>query len=210
MNILCYSSCYGSIFKNKLISYNINNFDVIYWYDRPKHTINFNDYKNYNILICEYVSEKDNYYSSTIFIKNIKDINPNIKIVVYPLIILNIFPFHKHAFGFLSSYSINNLIEQNISNETIINLYNNDNIKFDPIKGFNISLNRLKYIEQFCDIKVSHVIEDKFYKEQICIDSIFPSNNIFNHLCYEIIRNLNIDIAINCNMIYIMILQNFI
>jgi hypothetical protein len=197
MNILCYSSCYGGIFKDKIQSNKINNFDCIYWYERQRHTIDFNAYKLYDILICEYINERPNYYSSNEFITNILKVNPSIRIITYPLIVLNIFPFHKHAFGFLSCPSVDSLIVRPFNSSTIIHLYKRNNILFNPIDGLNKSLIKLKQIEQKCDIKVSRIIEDKIYKEQVCIDAIFPSNTIFNYLCEEIVRILKLDININ-------------
>ena len=201
MNILCYSSCYGGVFKDKLKSNTINTFDCIYWYERPRNSINFQHLKNYQILICEYVKGSPEFYSSDEFINNIKSVNPNIKIITYPLIILNIFPFHKHAFGFLSSNVINILIQEKKSGQEIIDLYLKDEIKFNPIDGFKKSLVRLKEIEEKCDIKVSHIIENTFFKERLFVDSILPSNVVFNYLCDEIKKYLNLNININYNQI---------
>jgi hypothetical protein len=201
MNILCYSSCYGAIFKDKLTSNTINIFDCIYWYERPKSSINFQHLKNYQILICEYIKGSSDIYSSDEFINIIKGVNPNIKVVTYPLIILNIFPFHKHAFGFLSSNIINTLIQEKKAGQNIVNLYLKDKIKFNPIDGFKKSLVRLKEIEEKCDIKVSHIIENTFFKERLFVDSILPSNTIFNYLCEEIKKYLNLNVQINYNQI---------
>ena len=201
MKILCYSSCYGDIFKDKFILNNGDTFTCIKWHETFKDQINFDNLINFDILICEYVSSnKRNYYLSNDFIIKIKNKNPNIKIVIYPLIVLNIFPFYK-SFDFLSSQSINDLLKNNLNKNEIISLYNNNNIKFKPYDAYKKSINKLKQIELSCDIKVSHIIEEKIHKEIVCIDSIFPSNNIFNYLCDEIVAKLNIDIKINYNNI---------
>jgi hypothetical protein len=197
MNILCYSSCYGSYFKDKIISTTINIFTVILWYLNKKKDININEYSNYDILICEYVRKRDEYYSSDEFIEKIKSINPNIKIVIYPLMVLNIFPFYKHDFGFLTNRAINRLIDNGLSDKEILDLYNNNKIEFNPKEELQLSLERLIQIEKKCNIKISNIIE-KYYNEPICYDSLFPTDRIINSMLEQILRitNLKADIHI--------------
>lgn len=195
MNILCYTSCYGGYFKDKLISNTIKSFDIIYWYSMPINMIDITLYKDYNVLICEYTPKREKYYSSDEFIEAIRRINPSIQVVTYPLIVLNIFPFHKHAFGFLSSSTIDDLLRTGMTDEDILQLYTNDNIKFNPMEGLRKSLAKLKEVETRCDIKVASIIEE-YYNEPICIDSLFPSDRIMNTILKQILAITGIDAQI--------------
>ena len=200
MKILSYTSCYGGYFKDKLISNSIQSFDIIYWYDTPIDMINIETYKDYDVLICEYVPKRANYYSSEEFIKAVRPLNPNINVVVYPLVVLNIFPFYKHAFGFLSSHAIDKLLGTGLSNDTILELYSSDKIKFNPLEGLHTSLNKLKEIEQKCDIKVSSIIET-YYSDPIYVDALFPSDRVMNAILEQILGITGIDAKINYGFI---------
>jgi hypothetical protein len=157
-------------------------------------------YKDYDVLICEYTPKREKYYSSDEFIEAIRHINPSIQVVTYPLIVLNIFPFHKHAFGFLSSPAIDKLVSTGISNDDIVHLYKHDKIKFNPMEGLRKSLVKLKEIETHCDIKVASIIEEH-YNEPICIDSLFPSDSIMNTILEQILAITGIVAQINYNFI---------
>lgn len=200
MKVICYTSCYGGYFKDKIQSSSLQAFDIIYWYEIKQSSIDFNTYKDYTILICEHISKKEGYYSSDEFIEGIKSINPTIQIITYPLIVLNIFPFHKHAFGFLTNQLIDTLIQDGHSDESIIKLYNDDKVLFHPMKGFQKSLEKLKEIEKQCMIQVSSLIET-YIHEPICIDSLFPSDRIMNYLLETICTRAGIDAKINYSFV---------
>lgn len=203
MKVICYTSCYGEYFKSKLQTSSLQSFDMIYWFKNTQTSINLDTYKDYTILICEYITKKEGFYSSDEFIEGVKAINPTIKIVTYPLVVLNIFPFYKHAFGFLTSPSIDRLIQDGYSNDSILQLYNDDKILFHPLNGLHRSLEKLKEIEKKCMIQVSSLIETYIHEhEQVCIDSLFPSEQIMNYLLERICTLAGIDAKINHNFIY--------
>src|SRR6185312_6481928 len=129
MKILCYSSCYGVVLKEKIRSPNIEKFDIITWYCLPKE-VDYKTYLGYDILLCEYVSPKFGFKSSDNFIQNIKIYNPHIKCIIYPLLVMYIFPFHRNHFGFLRNKIIDQLLETHSKSE-IIELYKKDMIMFN-------------------------------------------------------------------------------
>ncbi len=71
------------------------------------------------------------------------------------------------------------------TNDEIIELYNNDMIKFKPIENYLRSLEKIKEIEINCDIHLSQFIENNINKVILCYDSIFPTEYIFDELCLQ-------------------------
>lgn len=128
------------------------------WYALNEE-VDYNTLKDYDFLLCELVDEKFGFKSSTNFIKNVKKVNENIKVITYPLLVFNIFPFHLTHFGWIKNEVINELKNTKTYNNEIINDYNKDLIKFNPLQNFNKSLNKLILKEQFCDIKLSDFIK---------------------------------------------------
>jgi hypothetical protein len=190
MKILCYSSCYGNIFKKMIFSSENIQFDIILWYNLHSE-IDYSQYLNYDIIMCEYVPSKFSFRSSDIFLNKIKEYNPNAKYIIYPLIVMYIFPFHNHHFGFMPNNAIDSLIKEDKTNNEIINLYEQNLIKFNPKDNYIISLNKLKEIEKICDIEISDYIEQNIQKEILFIDTLFPSNKLFNIITNRILEKID-------------------
>lgn len=191
MNILCYSSCYGNIFK-EMISYKEKpfNFDIILWYEL-KSELDYKKYCDYDIILCEYVSPKFDFRSSDIFLNNIRKYNTNAIYIVYPLIVMYIFPFHNHHFGFMPNNAIDSLLKEGKSYNEICTLYEKNEIQFNPKMNFTISLNRLKETEKYCNIIISDYIENNIQKELLFIDTLFPSQQLFNIILSRILNKIN-------------------
>lgn len=190
MKILCYSSCYGIIFKEMIYSQEQIIFDTILWYELQSE-IDYKTYSDYDIILCEYVPSKFEFKSSDNFLNNIRKYNPNAKIIIYPLIVMYIFPFHKHNFGFMPNSAIDMLIEKGKTHDEICELYEKNEIKFNPKMNYIISLNRLKEVEKQCNIIISDYIEQNIHKELLFIDTLFPSQQLFNSIITKILEKIN-------------------
>jgi hypothetical protein len=190
MKILCYTSCYGLVFKGKLQSPDIKQMDIVLWYERTP--IDFSCAMNYDVLICEYINSKNSLYTSDDFIKRMKDHNPDIIVCVYPLIVMNIFPFHRDHFGYLTAASIHRMRLSGKSDNEILSAYDSGAIRFDPVAAYRRSMHFLKAIEAKCDVCISDFIETHFIenKEFLFHDSLFPINSVFNELCSQIAIHL--------------------
>lgn len=186
MRILCYTSCYGLVFRGKLQSPDIQQMDVVLWYERTP--IDFSCAMKYDVLICEYINSKNGLYTSDDFIERMKAHNPNIIVCVYPLIVMNIFPFHRDHFGYLTAASIRGMQVAGMSDEDILAAYDSGAIRFDPVAAYHRSMQFLKSIEAKCNVSISAFIDTHLMenKEFLFYDSLFPVNAVFNELCTQI------------------------
>ena len=114
MNILCYSSCYGNVLKHKMNNI-FNKFELITWFIL-ENEVDYNLYKYYDTLLCEYVAPNKGFKSSDFFIKKLKNVNPNIIIYIYPLIIIHVFPFYQTEHICLSNKTIDDLLKRKTLN----------------------------------------------------------------------------------------------
>jgi hypothetical protein len=172
------------VFRGKLQSPDIKQIDVVLWYERAP--IDFSCAMKYDVLICEYINSKNGLYTSDDFIERMKAHNPNIVVCVYPLIVMNIFPFHRDHFGYLTAASIRGM--DGMSDEDILTAYDSGTIRFDPLAAYRRSMQFLKSIEAKCDVSISAFIQTHFMenKEFLFHDSLFPVNSVFNELCTQI------------------------
>ena len=201
MKILFYSSCYAYIFNKMISSKEYLQCDIIHWYKLISE-IDYQNYSNYDIIICEYVPSKFDFKSSDYFLNKIKEYNPNAKYIIYPLIVMYIFPFHEHHFGFMPNTKIDSLIQEGKTNDEIITLYEQNHILFNPKDNYNLSINRLKEVEKHCDIHISDYIQQNIQTEFLFIDTLFPSKNLFNIILNKILDKIGNSNLQNTNRIY--------
>jgi hypothetical protein len=205
VKILIYSGCYGEIFKTLFNLYNISDVTFFEWYLPQK--FDTNKAIDADLFICENISLKkyietkiqydgDNSGCSDNIIKEIKQLNPNITIIMFTLCNMHIFPFY-HGLSFLKCKIIDDLLITK-NKEEIIKMYNNDLINWKIKDTFEYSIKQLQIIEEIhnnnlnCDyfIKLSEFIILNYKKVDIFIDRVFPENIVINFLFNEIVNEI--------------------
>lgn len=206
-NIVLYANCQGIGLQYFLkLSSDIKKVYNIYHIRIDKlvfkeEDINFQLIKDADIFIYQHLKDKHDIINTNNIISYLK---PNCIKISFPYIYNNAFyPFKgplnlekSHlskdtSIIFNNSKSITDLIDDNLSLDQIIELFNNNKINYNYNERFKQTMNLLKENEENCNIKVSKFIETNFSKTRLFLLENHPTSLVFLEVVNNILEILN-------------------
>jgi len=204
MKIVLYTSCYGMILKEILKNY-FSSYQVFVfqWY-LVDCNFDLEFASNTDIFICEYVDKNNSKLlnknlNSDNIILNLKNLNPKIKIITYPLIKMNIYPFYLDV----KCKVIDELL-QKFRKDEIIKLYDENKIDWKYKDNFMYSIGKIQNIEKLYTenniINVSNFLLENYKSTNIFLDKVMPSSIVLNFIFESIIKKIDNSVILNSNV----------
>jgi hypothetical protein len=204
MKVVMYTSCYGLILQEILITY-FSSYQVFVfkWYEEDCN-FDLEFALIADIFICEYLNNADpnllnkNLNSDNI-IFNLKKLNPKIKIITYPLIKMYIYPFYQDV----RCRVIDELL-QKFTKDEIIKLYDENKIDWKYKDSFIYSISKIQDIEKLYAenniINVSNFLLENYKSSNIFLDKVMPSSIVLNFIFENIIKKIDKSVILNINV----------
>jgi len=192
-NLVIFSNCHGEYYKNILEkNTNILNFFKIKYIISYENLNNYKnikeDFENADIIL---INPIENYFNFKI--ENVKKIiKKDCKLIIIPFIRFKGF-WLEDKFVKLKKFQSNTVRDfPNIDLNSIDNYLENSNIDINIFKDhFNNSVNKLKEIENKCDIQFVDYFSSNYKKYPMFKDSYHQTINILQFIAYQIIEKIN-------------------